>query len=197
MGLVAATVAGVVPVPDQPVFYYDLGNPDCYLVGERVMSELTPAPEWEPVLGAGFGPPPDPPDLERLRVGVAAQGLQPLRWPPRWPPDTERAMLAATYAKRVGRAVAFSLAAFRQAFAGGRDLSEESTVLIAAAACEMHPAALLKAIGLRSVGEGLRSAGVRARAAGVGSLPALAVDGRLFEGPECLDDALQAQGAKP
>ena len=48
-------------------------------------------------------------------------------------------MLAATYAKQFGRAVAFSLAAFRQAFAGGRDLGDEITVLIAAAACEMHP----------------------------------------------------------
>ncbi len=43
--------------------------------------------------------------------------------------------------------MAFSLAAFRQAFAGGRDLEQEGTVLIAAAACEMHPAAVLKGIG--------------------------------------------------
>ena len=57
-------------------------------------------------------------------------------------------MLAATYAKRIGRAVAFSLAAFRQAFAGGRDLGDEDTVLIAGAACEMHPTALLKGIEL-------------------------------------------------
>ncbi len=106
-------------------------------------------------------------------------------------------MLAATYAKRVGRAVAFSLAAFRQAFAGGRDLGEEGTVLIAGAACEMHPVALLKAIGLRSVSEGLRGAGERARVAGVGSLPALELDGRLFEGPDCLERALRAQGLEP
>ena len=31
-------------------------------------------------------------------------------------------MLVATYAKQIGRAVAFSLAAFRQAYAAGRDL---------------------------------------------------------------------------
>ena len=71
-------------------------------------------------------------------------------------------MLVATYAKRIGRAVAFSLAAFRQAFAGGRDLGDESTVLIAAAACEMHPTAVLKGIGLRSVARGARAAGERA-----------------------------------
>ena len=73
-------------------------------------------------------------------------------------------MLAATYAKHVGRAVAFSLAAFRQAFAGGRDLGDHDTVLIAAAACEMHPTAVLKGVGLRSVAAGLASAAKRARA---------------------------------
>ena len=62
-------------------------------------------------------------------------------WPEPFPSDSEWAMLVATYAKQIGRAVAFSLAAFRQAFAAGRDLSERDNVLIAAAACEMHPLA--------------------------------------------------------
>ncbi len=88
-------------------------------------------------------------------------------------------MLAATYAKRVGRAVAFSLAAFRQAFAGGRDLGDRDTVLIAAAACEMHPTAVLKGISLRSVREALKRAGARARAAGVESLPAIQIGDRI------------------
>ena len=76
-------------------------------------------------------------------------------------------MLAATYAKHIGRAVAFSLARFRQEFAGGRDLGDDSTVLIAAAACEMHPTAVLKGIGLRSVTDGLcRAASARGRGRG-------------------------------
>jgi predicted DsbA family dithiol-disulfide isomerase len=82
-------------------------------------------------------------------------------------------MLAATYAKRIGRGVAFSAAAFRQAFAGGRDLGEKETVLIAGAACEMHPSALLKAIALRSTAQALAEAGARARALGVSKLPAV------------------------
>ena len=53
--------------------------------------------------------------------------------------DLRWALLAATYAKWIGRGVAFSLAALRQAFAAGRDLSVRDNVLIAAAACEMHP----------------------------------------------------------
>ncbi len=84
-------------------------------------------------------------------------------------------MLAATYAKRVGRAVAFSLAAFRQAFAGGRDLGDESTVLIAAAACEMHPTAVLKGVAAALVTGALQRAGERRVAAGVGALPAIEV----------------------
>jgi predicted DsbA family dithiol-disulfide isomerase len=93
-------------------------------------------------------------------------------------------MLAATYAKRAGRAVAFSLAAFRQAFAGGRDLGDIDTVLIAAAACEIHPTAMLKGISLRSVGQALEHAGARARAAGVTSLPAIEIGGRVYAAPE-------------
>jgi predicted DsbA family dithiol-disulfide isomerase len=82
-------------------------------------------------------------------------------------------MLAATYAKRIGRAVAFSLAAFRQAFAAGRDLEDIDTVLLAGAASEMHPTALLKGIELRSTAEALAEATDRARRAGVTALPAV------------------------
>ena len=177
--------------PDQPVFYYDLGDPECYLVGERVMSEMTVVPEWEPVLGRELGLSPFAGEPATLRERMAAQGLQPLRWPAVWPPDTELAMLAATYAKHIGRAVAFSLAAFRQAFAGGRDLGNEGTVLIAAAACEMHPAALLKGISLRSVTSGLAGAHERARSAGVDALPAIAIGAEVFTGPECLRAATE------
>jgi 2-hydroxychromene-2-carboxylate isomerase len=180
--------------PEQPVFYYDLGDPECYLVGERVMSEMPVVPEWEPVLGRALGLRASPGEPATLRERTAAQGLQPLRWPAVWPPDTELAMLAATYAKHIGRAVAFSLAAFRQAFAGGRDLADEGTVLIAAAACEMHPTALLKGIGLRSVRSGLVTAGQRARAAGVDALPAIAVGAEVFTGPGCLEAACDGLG---
>jgi 2-hydroxychromene-2-carboxylate isomerase len=178
--------------PAQPIFYYDLGSPGCYLLGERVMGELPVVPEWEPVLGAQLGLVEPAPNPDRLARAAAEQGLQPLRLPTRWPPDTELVMLAATFAKRIGRAVAFSLAAFRQAFAGGRDLGDEGTVLIAAAACEMHPTAVLKGMGLRSVTDGLRGAGERARAAGVHALPALGVGDEVFCGADALDRAMAA-----
>ena len=46
--------------------------------------------------------------------------------------------------------------AFRQAFAGGHSLADSDYVLIAAAACEMHPAAVLSAGRQASVRRSLR-----------------------------------------
>lgn len=181
---------GPAPV-GQPIFYYDLGDPESYLVAERVISELPVVPEWEPVLGAqlGLG---FPRDVERIERRAVELGLQPVRWPVGWPPDSRQAMLAATYAKGIGRAVAFSLAAFRQEFAGGRDLEDRDTILIAGAACEMHPTALLKGIGLRSVTETLTRATSQAQAAGVGALPAIRVQDAVFAGEDALPAAAAA-----
>ena len=66
-------------------------------------------------------------------------------------------MLVATFAKRIGKTVAFALAAFRQAYAGGRALSVRDNVLIAAAACEIHPTAILRAAATRGVRERARA----------------------------------------
>jgi 2-hydroxychromene-2-carboxylate isomerase len=152
------------------------------------MAELPVVPEFVPVL---WDPVLDP-DRELIERAAAAQGLQPVRWPVPWPPQVRTAMLAATYAKRIGRAVAFSLAAFRQAFAGGRDLGDEDTVLIAAAACEMHPRAVLKGIATASVAGALEQASAGARAAGVLVLPAIAVGERVFQGECAIEGAAAA-----
>jgi 2-hydroxychromene-2-carboxylate isomerase len=185
----------VAATPAQPVFYYDIGDPGCYLVAERIMAELPVVPEWEPVHGAPLGWVPHVPEGDALADAVARQGLQALRLPAVWPPDSELAMLAATYAKGGGRAVAFSQAAFRQVFAGGRDLGEEATVLIAAAACEMHPTAVLKGVGMRSVRTSLHRAGERARVAGVSALPAIGAGTAMFQGEGALERAVDALAA--
>jgi 2-hydroxychromene-2-carboxylate isomerase len=180
----------------QPVFYYDLGDPECYLLAERILTALdvpgARVPEFEPVLAADLLVAPAEADRRGLERRALELEIQPLRWPPVWPPDTREAMLAATYAKRIGRVVAFSLAAFRQAFAGGRDLADRDTILIAGAACEMHPSALQKGIALRSTGEALGAAAERARLAGVGALPAIQVDDRAFAGADALARAADA-----
>lgn len=181
----------------QPVFYYDLGNPRCYIVAEQIMPALPVVPEWEPVMASQIdetGADADRPAIERRATEL---GLQPMRWPAHWPPDSQIAMLAATYAKHIGRAVAFSLAAFRQAFAGGRDLDDEATVLIAAAACEMHPTAVLKGISLRSVTEALERSTARARSAGITALPAIRVGDETFEGERGIELASRALGGRP
>ena len=104
-------------------------------------------------------------------------------------------MLAATYARSIGRVVAFSLAAFRQAFAGGRALNTRDGVVIAGAACEMHPKALLAGCGTRGTREALERETALAVAGGVRSLPAVRMpDGRVFDGPDCLERAAAACG---
>jgi 2-hydroxychromene-2-carboxylate isomerase len=176
--------------PPQPVFYYDLGSPLCYLAAERIVAELPVLPEWEPVFDPDLGASAPVLDRDEIALQARACALQPIRWPERWPPDTRTAMLTATYAKRIGRVVAFSLAAFRQAFAGGRDLTLEDTVLIAAAACEMHPTAVLKAVELKATADALTAAGTRALTAGVASLPAVQVGHQVFEGDRAVEDAV-------
>lgn len=185
------------PDRSQPVFYYDLGSPEAYLAAERVMADLPVVPEWVPILAAELqsgGAGDTPADERRVAVErrAAAQHVQPLRWPAEWPPlDTRTAMVGATYAKQIGRAVAFALAAFRQAFAGGRALDED-TVVIAAAACEMHPRAVLQALGRRSVAAALDEATAAAAAAGVTQVPAIVFGGRVFEGEDAVEQAATA-----
>jgi 2-hydroxychromene-2-carboxylate isomerase len=180
------------------VFHYDVGSPWCWLAGERVASVLGLVPVWQPVLEAalpgsdrGVDGAAGDRGADRAAVDAAAavQGLPPLRWPDPYPFDSELAMLAATFAKQTGRAVAYSLAAMRQAFAGGRDLSVPDNVLIAAAACELHPRAVLKAVETASVRDALRAATAAAAEAGVSELPAIVVDGRVFSGPSAVEDA--------
>jgi 2-hydroxychromene-2-carboxylate isomerase len=171
------------------VFHYDVGSPWCWLAGERAAHVLGAVPVWQPVLAAGL--PGGSLDADRPAVDAAAavQGLPPPRWPEPFPFDSELAMLAATFAKQTGRAVAYSLAAMRQAFAGGRDLSVPDNVLIAAAACELHPRAVLKAVETAGVRDTLRDATAAAAEAGVSELPAILVAGRVFAGPFALEDA--------
>jgi 2-hydroxychromene-2-carboxylate isomerase len=170
----------------QPRFYYDLDSPECYLVAERVMHALDDVPEWIPVQISEVGPFRCAAEIDSYREDIerraTALGAMPLRWPDPFPADTRWAMLAATYSRSIGRGVTFSLAAFRQAFAAGRDLSERDNVLIAGAACEMHPAALIKGAELRGTREKLAAATAQARADGVRSLPAVVIDGQVLHG---------------
>ena len=115
-----------------------------------------------------------------------------MRWPDDWPTNTLTAMRAAVFAEQTGRAVAFSLAAFRQAFAAGRDLSDVDNVLIAAAACELHPNAVLKGVELQSTKDRLRAATQEAYELGVRGVPSVVVGDQVFWGDDRLEDAAAA-----
>jgi len=189
----------------RPVFYYDLGSPYAWLAAERVNALFDEPPVWQPILLGGlfqrFGRSSWAMGAEReagmreVEERAAAYELQEVRWPSGWPSNYLFAMRAATYAKQGGRAVAFSLAAFRQAFAGGKDLSDPDNVLIAAAACELHPRAVLAAVESRGVKEELRRATEEAGDLGVTGVPSLVVDGEVFWGNDRLEEAALAATA--
>lgn len=158
-------------------FYFDLASPDAYLAAERVLGELPGPAAWTPVLASGLTGDTTLPSREPIEQRARELGLQEVRWPDPFPFDSTLAMRVATYARQIGRVVAFAQAAFRQGFAGGRSLADEDSVLIAAAACEMHPSAVLRGAELRSVIDELDEATARARAEGVTAVPAVLVPG--------------------
>ncbi len=144
-------------------FYYDIGSPYAWVVAEVIAKSL-PEAEWIPVLQPDVddGPLWDG-DEERIWEYTKKFALI----DPRFNEDrmnltiadSRKMALAATYAKSIGRTVAFSLAAFRQCFGAARPVDEEDTILLAAAACEMHPRAVLQALEMKSTSESLAAAG--------------------------------------
>jgi len=186
----------------QPVFYYDLGSPYAWLAAERINALFPVVPVWEPILlGALFkrfgrdswanGPEREE-GIREVERRAASRGLPAVRWPEPWPGNMLAAMRAAVFAKQSGRAVAFSLAAFRQAYAGGRDLGDVDNVLVAAAACELHPNAVLKGIEGRTVKDALRAATDEAGDRGVIGVPSVVVGEQVFWGDDRLEEAAAA-----
>ena len=178
--------------PPTGAFYFDFASPEAYLASERVLGLLPFAAEWVPIRAPrawsdGFRCAEEAAiarsEIERT---AAHRMLQGVRWPPEF--DSELALRAATFAKQIGRVVAFSLAAFRQAYAGGADLGDTDVVLIAASACEMHPRAVLQALERDAIGRALDDATAEAVARWVTDVPAVwTPDGRLLSGDAALD----------
>ena len=191
---------------ERAVFYYDLGSPYAYLSAERISGLFSAAgleqPEWQPILLGGLFKHFDRGSWARTEAraeGIAeierraaAYGLPPLVWPDPWPGEMLNAMRVATFAKQAGRTVSFSLAAFRQQFAAGKDLTDPDNVMIAAAACELHPRALESAVRTQLVKDALREATDAAGEAGVFGVPAVRVGEEVFWGDDRLEDAVEA-----
>ena len=187
-------------------FYYDLGSPYAYLAAERIHRVFADAgaepPVWQPVLlGALFkrfgreswadGPGREE-GLREVERRAQAYGLPPIRWPDPFPGNTLFAMRVATFATEIGRGVSLPLAAFRQAFAAGRDLSDLDSVFIAAASAELHPRALRAAAERDSIKARLREATDAAGDLGVTGVPSVVVGGEVFWGDDRLEEAAAA-----
>jgi 2-hydroxychromene-2-carboxylate isomerase len=187
--------------PPADAFYFDLSSPWAYIAAERVLQVLPAALQWQPVLArelpgaSSFDAFRCASELEAAKDTIARRagqlGLQPLRWPDPFPFDSALAMRVATYAKSIGRVVPFAQAAFRQAFAGGHSLEDPDVVLIAAAACEMHPSAVLRGAELRSVTRQLTDATNDAAIIQIKEIPAIVVAGEVFEGERAVEDAAE------
>ncbi|HEY7932962.1 MAG TPA: DsbA family protein [Solirubrobacteraceae bacterium] len=194
------------PPQSEAAFYFDLSSPLAYLAAEQVLHVFSNLPipvQWQPVLAVELGRGAERFDAfrcqdeemafrEKVERRALELDLQPLVWPSRFPFDSTMAMRVATYAKSIGRTVPFVQAAFRQAFAAGRALDDFENVLIAAAACEMHPRAVSQSERLRSIGEELRQATLAASNAGVSDVPAVRVHERVWVGEHALEDAASA-----
>jgi 2-hydroxychromene-2-carboxylate isomerase len=180
-------------------FYFDLASPESYLIAEQVLQALPGPAQWQPVLERelpigetheGFRC-----QTEReIAIGeverrVLDLGLQPLRLPADFPFDSEQAMRVATYAKSIGRTVPFAQAAFRQAFAAGHSLGDFDFVLLAAAACEMHPRAVLQSAERDSVARELIANTAAAAQAGITGVPSIRVGEQVFDGEDLLEQA--------
>lgn len=194
--------------PDESAsaFYFDLGSPYAYLAAERISrlfneAEL-PQPEWRPILLGGLFKEYDRSSwmlgderesgMREVERRAAEYRIQPIRWPDPCPGNTLYAMRVATFAKGIGRSVSFALAAFRQAFAGGRDLTDPDNVAIAAAACEMHPNAIAKGAESRLVKQRLADATRLAGELGVRGVPSVRVGEEIFWGDDQLEAAVAA-----
>ena len=195
---------------ERATFYYDFNSPYSYLAAERISGLFAEAeleqPEWKPIsLGhiirkSGRRPwslPPEGPDpdhLEEVQRRASERGLPKVVYPPGWPIENYslNPIRAATYAKESGRVVSFTLACFRQVFAAGRDMSDVDNVLVAAAACELHPNAVLKGIETNSVKDKLRTVTEEAIERGVEGVPTVAVGDELFWGDDRLEEAVEA-----
>ena len=71
-------------------------------------------------------------------------------------------------------------------------MSDLDNVLVAAAACELHPNAVLKGIETQSVKDKLRAATDEAIQLGVEGIPTIAIGDRLFWGDDKVEEAVRA-----
>jgi 2-hydroxychromene-2-carboxylate isomerase len=185
-------------------FYFDLGSPFGYLAAERLHETLPVPVTWQPIsLGALFkltgrsswalgDPHSRQTGMAEVEARAQQYGLPAICWPDPWPSNYLYAMRVATYAFHVGHGRAFTLAAFRHAFAHGNDLAVPAHVLQAAEQADLDPSAVEQATRDPLIKLALRNATDAAHALGVFGVPTIAIDNELFWGDDRLSDAATA-----
>jgi 2-hydroxychromene-2-carboxylate isomerase len=182
--------------------FYDLGSPYAYLAVGRAPAVLGAEPELVPVLlgaifaerGHGSWSQTDAraENVAEVERRAHAYGLPPVAWPPGWPPNTLTAMRAATWARGLGDRGAFADAAYRLAFAEGRDLAELDVVLDAARAAGLPAEELPDAVARPEVKDELRRTTDEAWGSGVIGVPCVRIGTRVFYGDDRLEEAAAA-----
>ena len=185
-----------------PVLYYDLGSPYAYLAVKRAAGVLGVEPRLQPVLVGGIfvlrghGSWAQTPEREVRIAEVDARaeryGLVPLRWPPDWPNNTLKAMRAVIWAEGLGAGERFAIAAFRQAFARGRDLSDVDVLVEIADSVGLPGEELGTAIAQPVVKQALKQATSCAWERGVVGVPCIGIGEQILFG----DDQLEIAAAR-
>lgn len=171
----------------------------------RVDEVLLARPRWQPILFGSLiqaigkvpwsmreGAARDA-QMRECEERATALGL-PLRWPREWPLGTYSVLVlrAALVAEELGRLREFSLAAYRQGFGLGRDLTDLDVVLEAAQESDVEVAAVREGVERAEIKERLRRVTDEARELGVTGIPTVYTGTQLYWGDDRLADAAAA-----
>ena len=191
------------PSSDASRFFFALGDPFSYLVGERIERALGSI-DWVPVLGPFVDLGDSVAEIDRDaraqdRLELAereAKNLDlPFVEPHRYPMDHRAAARAAAFAVESGVGPAFAIAMARMAFCGGYDISSSSVIAEAAASARLNPYEAIAAsaasqhdLQLDATTRGLRSRRI--------TVPAISIGHSWFDGPDALVAAVNFSVAR-
>lgn len=181
-------------------FFFDYASPYSYLacqqveaVAQRTGAEL----RWRPfLLGAVFKATGNVPPvstankaawlLRDVQDWASYLGLPPFRMPENFPINSLKANRLGLVAAEHGRIAPFSHAAFRAAFAEGRDLADPQVLAELARAAEVDPAQALAKAETQEIKDALRRNTDEALARGAFGAPTFFVGDELFFGNDRL-----------
>jgi 2-hydroxychromene-2-carboxylate isomerase len=181
-------------------FFFDYASPYSYLacqqveaVAQRTGAEL----RWRPfLLGAVFKATGNVPPistankaawlLRDVQEWTSYLGLPPFRMPENFPINSLKANRLGLVAAEQGRIVPFSHAAFRAAFAEGKDLADPQVLAGLARAAELNPEQALAKAETQEIKDALRRNTDEALARGTFGAPTFFVGDQLFFGNDRL-----------